>query len=326
MKASVGSTLRHVALLAIGVAMVAALVSYGGLEALAGTVHARPVPTVGAVLATAAIAVLLTERWQRFARALATQSFSDRAGLLRIVLSTRLLGFVVPKDASDLVGRSLLLARRHPLSIADAGLSVLLDRLCDLLVIASMALVVTPWWLGWLPTPSTFAAVALASAAIVAAGSLTGPAVLAPLASAADWVRRHWARWRSRPAPAPAALDRIDRSMLRNALMLSVAKLWLVVGRSVLVAWALGLELSPAVLLLATPLVQVVYVLAFTPGGLGLTEAGWVGVLVAAGTPAEVAVAFAVGQRAIVLASVAAAWLVTLLFRSSAKRSTDHLA
>ena len=57
------------------------------------------------------------------------------------------------------------------------------------------------------------------------------------------------------------------------------------------------MPISPLLIILGTPLGQLSYLFAFTPGGLGIFEAGWLAILKIGGITTEQALIFVVGQR-----------------------------
>lgn len=84
--------------------------------------------------------------------------------------------------------------------------------------------------------------------------------------------------------------------MLR-AYLFSVTKFGCTAGRMVFFAVALSVPISPMLIVLCTPVGQLTYLFAFTPGGLGIFEAGWIGILSLGGVGTGHAMTFVVGQR-----------------------------
>ena len=64
------------------------------------------------------------------------------------------------------------------------------------------------------------------------------------------------------------------------------------------IARALGLPIELWTLVLVGSAVQLSLVIAFTPGGLGIMDLGFVGLLALGGVPSETVAAFIIGQRA----------------------------
>jgi uncharacterized membrane protein YbhN (UPF0104 family) len=78
----------------------------------------------------------------------------------------------------------------------------------------------------------------------------------------------------------------------------------MMIVRSYFIALALGITLSPWLLLLAAPVAQLGQLLAFTPGALGIRELSWFAVLQASGIPTDDLLTFLVGQRAYITFSI----------------------
>jgi hypothetical protein len=66
----------------------------------------------------------------------------------------------------------------------------------------------------------------------------------------------------------------------------------------VIIAEAFDLGISPWVIFAVWPVAQVTLVTGLTPGGLGIADLGWLGLLVAAGVGTTEASTFVIAQRA----------------------------
>lgn len=88
-----------------------------------------------------------------------------------------------------------------------------------------------------------------------------------------------------------------DRGVVLRAYLFSLTKFGCTAGRLVLFAFALSVPISPALIILGTPIGQLSYLFAFTPGGLGIFEAGWFAILKIGGVTTAHALVFVVGQR-----------------------------
>jgi uncharacterized membrane protein YbhN (UPF0104 family) len=83
-----------------------------------------------------------------------------------------------------------------------------------------------------------------------------------------------------------------------------LAKFVFTAGRLILFAITLNIPISPSLILLGTPIGQLTYLFAFTPGGLGIFEAGWIGILKLANVKTDYAMAFVVGQRVLTVITI----------------------
>lgn len=87
----------------------------------------------------------------------------------------------------------------------------------------------------------------------------------------------------------------------RFLLAASALRFVMTLFRALLILAALGLNGTLGAAAVAYPLIQIAGVLPLTPGGLGVVEAGWTGVLASAGAALPLAAAAAVAMRAAIL-------------------------
>lgn len=287
---------QHLLLLVVGIAIIAVLVYISGFDSLKQFEHLQPVPVVAASLATVGITGAIAGRWGILTNALAKTQVAGWLDYYHYVIISRLVGFVLPKDLMDLGGRAGALNRLHNLPLAQASACVLLDRVFDLVSIALFLPITLLYWLGWVTAWPT-------------AALMFGIAVLAPVtlclaykSIAAHGIRLLNAGSRFFPQTnkrLSQVLDNIslDQSVIVKTYLLSLAKFVFTGLRFVCFALALDLPISPFIIFFGLPIGQLSYLLAFTPGGLGIFEAGWFGILSAGRIAPEPATAFIVGQR-----------------------------
>lgn len=298
--------LKHLLSLALGLVLVGLLVRVGGTESLREIEHLRPLPLLGALLLTVGITGSIAGRWGLFANMLGNRHVATWAEYYHYFIVSRALGLVLPKDLTDLGGRAVVLNRFHGLSLTHSSAAVLLDRLSDLGTAVIFFLTVLPFWFGWL---SSIQAVALLIGVAVAIG-VSLFAGYRWLIVAADWTFNSGTHWLTRlpvlrkRTPPHLVIDRLDRDTVMRAYMLSIFKFWFTAGRMVCFALAAGLPISPLLLILGTAPGQMAYLFAFTPGGLGIFEAGWFGILALGDVPTVHIAAFVVAQRVFTVAMV----------------------
>ena len=68
-------------------------------------------------------------------------------------------------------------------------------------------------------------------------------------------------------------------------------------------AQAFALPIGVFEMLAVAPIIQLTVIISVTPGGLGINEAGWIGVLTAMGMAADEAAGFAVAYRIVQVAT-----------------------
>lgn len=220
------------------------------------------------VMVWSLLAVLAAVRWHLIAKRLLADEVPAFKGLLRTLLIARFLGLFTSAALADLAGRFLLAARdtsrKKPLAVsiaADKGLDGLLAALL---------------------LPAGLLLLSGAESELVLISLTAG--ILLP--SVACFFRtRLKTRLRQIPYGILWALT-VVRTLLMSAATSAVAI-------------AIGLEVNPLVFFVLLPIAQFVALAALTPGGWGLVEAGWVGLLALIGVDVNEAAAFALAQRAV---------------------------
>ena len=121
-------------------------------------------------------------------------------------------------------------------------------------------------------------------------------------------------------------MERLDlpQRALSRAYLFAISKFLFTVIRFVFLAMALDMQVSPLIFLLGAPMGQLSFLLAFTPGGLGIFEAGWYAVLAQAGVPDNHISPFLIEQRVFTTLFVGIlALLSNLASLSKAGQATD---
>jgi uncharacterized membrane protein YbhN (UPF0104 family) len=224
----------------------------------------------------------------------------------RYFLWNRVVGFVIPKDLSDVGGRILLLTSRHDVPAQQAAASVLLDRTFDLAV-PLLLLGPAAFYLAQVIDVQTFA-VTLLLLALGAGGALAlaGKAGLGLALGAYGATRERLSGSLpvlGRLPPLEAGLPVTDE-LLARAFGLSVVKFAATALRFFCYARAISLDASIATFVAGTPITQLSFLLALTPGGLGVLEATWYGILTYAGVAQQGITTFVVAQRLLTMGLV----------------------
>jgi uncharacterized membrane protein YbhN (UPF0104 family) len=103
----------------------------------------------------------------------------------------------------------------------------------------------------------------------------------------------------------------VSGRMRWTLFLLTIGKFLVSAGRYLFIMRLCGIDLSFAKVFIGTAIVQGSMIVGFTPGGLGLVEAGWAGVLYFYKAPSLNSASFLVNQRLIIFGSVI---LLSLLF------------
>ena len=262
----------------------------------------------GVLLCSAGLVWSAALRWRMLAAGTAGGGRTPLARYMRHFLLGRVLGFVLPAEATDVGVRAVALRRSERLSLAGAAYTVIVDRLLDLVLILWL---MVPALLHLAGTLDRGPAILMGVLGILGTPCLVGRRHGRVLAGLARLYARMVRLLRRVPGLGAVHVPELDgrSGALRNGVAvrvyaLSVVKLAMVIARFYFVAMAVRVPVTPALALVAVPLAQAAALAAVTPGGLGILEAGWYGILVWAGVPSEETVLLVVGWRLYTLLSL----------------------
>ncbi|WAS97724.1 lysylphosphatidylglycerol synthase transmembrane domain-containing protein [Nannocystis punicea] len=318
--------LRTALKLLLGLGLLAGLVWWlvpGGDELRAAFARAelRPGWLGVCLLATFAATLVTSARWRLMAEAMGGNRLPLVAYFHSLAL-TKILGQVSSAFVMDIVGRGVALrAAGSQRGLGHAITQAVLERVFDLVLpVMLLAWALVAWRGGFTGAEAagSFAGVCLLFAALAAV-------CLAPLTRLAlrtyAAARALRARLR-RVAVDDAELDPpvVDR---RLAVQIGVYSLLRYLA-AMLLFWStaagIGVDFSFFQIAAATPIGQLAGMLGFTPGALGIQEAGWVGGFKWVGADDAAIALFVLSSRLIMTASFAVLALVSwpLLRRSRA--------
>lgn len=259
---------------------------------------------VGFFCMAGAVTLVSTARWRVLIRTLFAASGPPFSILYVQVMISRVIGLFISRAASDLGTRIIALRQSTKASLGRASASVVIDNLMDISVVALFGLPGILFLTDLISAP-----VATAMMGIIALASLI--AAPSAISSAAKWPGVRWSAGVPRRLRLgrfslgagvtpewPDALQRLGRSESAAVWALTLLRFVLGVLQFVILAEAFDLGISPWVFFTIVPLVQVILVTGITPGGLGVVDLGWLGLLVAAGVGTTEASAFVIAQRA----------------------------
>ncbi len=308
---------RKRSLLSFGVAVAILAVFLSRLEVDFGSIAGAVRTSDGRLVALAFAVHYLTFLLRAFRWRLLLQNAGVGAtipsviGLVRMIFLSWFANCVIPAKLGDAY-RGYQIKQSVGISFSTAMGTIVAERLLDTLVLVGL-LLVAAWNLGG-------ASVAQSEFAhrVIAAGVLL--LTLGALSLGAMWALRDKLHLRL-PDRVQAQYVRFQEGTLTSFKRLAaIAPLsvgvWLgEAGRLFIVAQAMGLGLGfPFVIFLALAN-SFLTVVPFTPGGLGLVEAGVVGLLLLAGIDKETAVAAALIDRSISYWSIIALGLPLFLSR-----------
>lgn len=290
----------------VGIVLFVLVVYLAGADQVDAILDAKPQWIAAAFASGLAVTVSSAFRWGYIANSLADHRPLSWVQYWSSLLTSRVLGLFVPRNASDLGVRFVALTGLGRTTPEVAAASVALDQLFD---IALLGVWLIPSLLllsgvggGW--------AWALLPVVVVVA-----PLIMLRLGPAMRWVAgalsKATARWGERHGKIGAFFSRRSEGLRRLAnvqhftqrqSLLIAAVTFVRYGLNALMFWtiaqAMDLSIDLWTFVLVGAAVQLSLVVAFTPGGLGIMDLGFVGLLALGGVPSETVAAFIVGQRA----------------------------
>ena len=216
--------------------------------------------------------------------------------LYYLTMTTRALALIVPQSVSSIGGKSVVL-RSFGVSLKRAFLIVMVDNVFDVLLLSVLTL---PSWLflrgrigamGWVT--AVLVAILVTAAALWWGTAANRMAVLRQEAFKLPWLGPRLQQivdvnHTIFPAP-PQSLSSLGWTILLNGF---IASSFYFIGRAVDVSAAIPTYLA------GFPFAQLSLVAAVTPGGLGLFDLGWLGLLRLGGVSPGESLTFVIAQRA----------------------------
>ncbi|MEE8575066.1 MAG: flippase-like domain-containing protein [Thermodesulfobacteriota bacterium] len=298
----------------IGFVLFGILIYFVGTEHLSQLKNVKALPFILAILMTFCMHASVGLRWRKIVGVLTRKQNSSIWKYIHCIIYNAVLINLLPKELAEVGGRTLWLNKSEKIPFIQAGATVFWDRFFDLFILAVVLIGSIPFWFAWGQDPKIYFITILLSISVGFIFLVVGNIYFEKFSGffSLCWdiiyklpVLRN--RERHKVALSPG---RLPAKVLLTVFILSFLKFSFMAFRNLLFAMALGLSIPPAILLLGTPISQLTFVLSFTPGGLGIVEAGWLSILLFKGVPESLISVFLVGQRIITIVAVATVFLV----------------
>ena len=329
----------------VGILVFALILYLGGVDAWQKILQSDWRYLLAGLIATLVWNLIAAYRWFLIAEAVTEGNPGPR---FRYYFTYHMLGMaigqLVPISVGMLGGRPVALSMSGAVSLRRAVLSVVLDKFFDLILALLLLIPVACFLVGWI---SLSLALGLMAATVIVGAILIG------------WQYERMMRWLARVAlhlsrplvrlpfvgrrlmsRLPQQLERLaNETFVTNRRAVQLFGLTLVLYtllavRLMLVALALrlGLDALWYLLLMGVAVTQFTLIFSFTPGSLGVLEAGWAAVF-GLGGQMDLYPLFVIGRRAFVLiytllcALLAFAWIhesPARLFRSVLSASASR--
>jgi len=317
--------------LAVGLLLYLGILSLTGvtIETLnfLGTLHWASL--FASLLLTILLTGFISFRWRLLANALTGSPVLSQVDSFFYVLAGRSIGFLLPKDLSDMVVRTLLLARRNNVPLHISTSSLILDKMLDLIV---SAVFLGPSLLFIFRQTTMRESLELLLTLVLVVFLLlwfSSPYVLRSIFYGYNLARKILLGLLRRDYQ-PVEDISLPSSTFAVGYLASVAKQICIGLRALFLGQAVGIFLSPVVFLFGASITQMSYVVSVTPDALGVYDAAWYGVLTVAGMADTAIGFFLILQRVFTIVVIGAltllmfgltSWMRSVGGRSSAEPS-----
>jgi len=282
--------------LALGLALVAlmfARLPLDGGAVLATLVNARPWGLAAVVATTIVHCILSAIKWRLVTRWTAPECDLG-VGFYFYMALISLLGQVLPVQLTQIAGPGIALRIHGRVPLLRGAGGAAYDQIFDLAVPGAMVLPV-------ILVCASVVSVSTAGGIAILLVAVVGIVATCCCGAIVRVVERGKAPGRLRALVLLAAPGRVG--LLYG---LSVARFLNLGLRAWAIGWALQLDISWLVVLLASCGVTFSLLFGFVPGAIGVVEWGWVGMLHLLGVPVEVAATYAVGSRVLTVVALVA--------------------
>lgn len=283
----------------------------GGVEAWQQILDGDWRYVLAALGVTLAWNLVATYRWSLIANRLFGYEVCAYRYYFTYQMIGMLIGQVVPITVGMLGGRPVALSLSQQVSLRRSALSVVLDKLFDLILALLLVTPVALYLVGWIERPVAFGIMAgtvLVAVLLIAwqyervlrLMGRVGTRLAQPLARVPVIGRRLAQR-------LPQQLERLSGdALVKNrtavqAFLLTLVMYTLLSARLFFISQALQLDIPWYLFAMGVAVTQLAVVFAITPGSLGFLEGGWAAVLGLAGLSLEQFTTFVIGRRAYVL-------------------------
>jgi len=262
-------------------------------------------------LLTLLLTGFISYRWALLANGLAGYRALSQLDSYFYVLAGRSIGFVLPKDLSDMVVRTLFLARRNKVPLHVSTSSLILDKMLDLIVSAVFVGPALFFMLGQATLSEALTLLLILGVFVFLVLLFGSPLVLRVIFFFYNLASGFVLRLLRREVH-PVQPVSLPPKTFAIGYLASVAKQLCIGLRAFFLGQAVGIFLSPLAFLFGASITQMSYVISVTPDGLGVYDAAWYGVLSLCGVSDSAIGSFLILQRVFIILVIGA--LTLLMF------------
>lgn len=276
---------------------------------------------------TAGIALCAALKWQVSLKALGEVEATHFGSLLHYFMMGKAFGLLLPMDLSDLGVRTMSLKFDHSMPLGRASYSVYLDRTFDLILTAILVVPSVLFIAGAITAGLSMALYGIAFTAGLLSFVFFGRQSMGLLSGLFRLLFRLVCRipYIGRMAARESEIDRLDSSEVTHIapqlFLLSGVKFLFMALRYFSIAAAIGIALGYWEITAFVPSAQFAALFALTPGGLGITDWSWSGLLYKIGVGKELIVPYLISLRLVItLSIIILATVSRLVYRKPASR------
>lgn len=268
---------------------------------------------------TFVVAFISVIKWKIALKRLGHMEGLVLGSLLHYFLLGRTLGLLLPVDFTDFAVRSASLKVGHSVPVGSAAYSIYFDRIFDIIVGGTLVVPSMLFIFGKIDffTGLYFSAILLVMSFFIL--KIQSKRVLSLIKGLFEFGMKVISNlpWLGKHFVLPDERLRSSEGLVKMMVwmyLLSLVKLIFNALRFVVIAEAIGLSINSSDLMLFFPGAQLASVLSFTPGGLGITDWSWGGLLYAMGVSKAEIVPYLVSFRLVISASLVALLGISTLF------------
>ncbi len=303
---------------AVAAVLMAALVYWGrhDLHLMRGLSPSWVVVCFAGTVGVAACAAL---KWRITLRAMGERKAAHFGSLFHYFMMGRAIGLVIPMDLSDLGVRTMSLKLDHEVSVNKASFSVYLDRAFDLAVTCIFLAPSVVFIAGGISARLCLVLYAAGFGLGLLCFIFLGRRSMQTLQRLFQFLFRLVRRlpWLGRRVGAATEADRVDAAVIApiapGLFVLSGVKFIFMVLRYYSIAVAIGIAVGFERLTGFVPSAQFAALFALTPGGLGVADWSWSGLLYKIGVGKEHIVPYLISLRLVIALSIIVLALVSRL-------------
>jgi uncharacterized protein (TIRG00374 family) len=298
---------RRLVWLAVGVALFLGLIWYSGTSDLSRVLEADPTWLIGAFVCTIFITVFWARRWALLTNKLSGLSTVSGWWYYHCLILSRAVSMFVPESVGRFGTGTLALKLSQGVPVTIGLYSLLLDRLFDLLTALTLILPAILFVLGIWPAVFSYALHILILGLLWIILEVKHRTIIIFLLKSYAWliaIGSNIPVIGSRFQPLEICEEELKSlptaQDARKIYFNNLGKLVFAALRWYSLALAFHLPVSFAWMFFGSSIVQISRVFSFTPGSLGVLEAGWYAVLSLGGVAGPLIMAFLIGQRVLI--------------------------